>query len=52
MDRYALAREFLAARDSLVLCGRCERRVEGALAALRAEFPESKVTFLICLFVC
>lgn len=51
MGRYALAREFLAARDSLVLCGRCERRLEGALAALRAEFPESKVSFLICFFV-
>ncbi len=43
MLRYALAREFLAARDSVVLCGRCEQRLQDALAALRSEFPGAKV---------
>ncbi len=38
-----MVQQFLAARDSVVLCGRCERRLESALSALRADFPGAKV---------
>ena len=44
-----MAQQFLAARDSVVLCGRCERRLESALSALRADFPGAKVALaLLC----
>ncbi|KAK9837017.1 hypothetical protein WJX81_007405 [Elliptochloris bilobata] len=40
---YAIAQQFLAACDSVVLCARCERKLEGAIASLREEFPYAKV---------
>ena len=44
---FAMGREFLKAGDSLVLCGRNEDRVEAAVCALQAEWPQSKVLFLL-----
>ena len=41
-----MAQQFLAAQDAVVLCGRCERRLESALASLRADFPGAKVALL------
>ena len=46
-SRYAMAQQFLAARDAVVLCGRCERRLESALASLRADFPGAKVALAL-----
>lgn len=46
-SRYAMAQQFLAARDAVVLCGRCERRLESALTSLRADFPGAKVALAL-----
>lgn len=42
-----MAQQFLAARDAVVLCGRCERRLESALTSLRADFPGAKVALAL-----
>ena len=46
-SRYAMAQQFLAAQDAVVLCGRCERRLESTLASLRADFPGAKVALAL-----
>ena len=42
-----MAQQFLAARDAVVLCGRCKRRLESALASLQADFPDAKVALAL-----
>ena len=45
---YALASEFLAAGDRVVICGRNLQQLEAALQALRLAVPESEIYGLGC----
>lgn len=45
---FALAREFLKAGDSVVVCGRNVERVKGAVAALQKEFGAARVQVRHC----
>eukprot|EP00884_Botryococcus_braunii_P005386 jgi/Botrbrau1/14849/Bobra.0326s0003.1 len=43
MPRYALASEFLASGDAVVICGRDAEYLQGAVLALRRAHPKSQV---------
>lgn len=45
---YALAREFLAGRDNVVICGRNEDQLAAAIDALQAGFPGAIVDGIRC----
>ena len=45
---YALAREFLAGRDNVVICGRNEDQLAAAIGALQAGFPGAIVDGIRC----
>ena len=44
---FALAQEFLAAGDKVVICGRNEERLKAAERSLRPEFPE-QLSAVVC----
>ena len=45
---YALAREHLAAGDSVVICGRDNARLRAACEALRRQVPGASVHATVC----
>jgi len=45
---FSLAREFLAANERVVICGRNEEQLSAAIASLRTEFGSSSIHGLRC----